>query len=159
MRRSHLNSPTDSSYEYFYQDQDFPVVKYLREPLYFEVSLESSDPNLELVLENCWATLHEDRTSTPSWDIIINGLVSTMLSLEAFSLKLSFYLNLSPSCENKDDSYFTTFHPVVSDTRVVFPSHYKHFSLKMFTFIRDDVVLTDQVRTAANIAGCTGLHV
>lgn len=65
-------SPADPSYEYFYQD--FPVVKYLREPLYFEVALDSSDPNLELVLENCWATAHEDRASTPSWDIIVDGL-------------------------------------------------------------------------------------
>lgn len=67
-------SPTDSSYEHFYQDEDFPVIKYLREPLYFEVALDSTDPSLELVLENCWATLHEDRASTPSWDIIVDGL-------------------------------------------------------------------------------------
>lgn len=68
---------TDSSYEYFYQEQDYPVVKYLREPLYFEVALESTDSKLELILENCWATTNEDRTSTPSWDIIVDGLVST----------------------------------------------------------------------------------
>lgn len=48
-------------------------MKYLREPLYFEVALESSDPNLELVLENCWATLQQDGASTPSWDIIVDG--------------------------------------------------------------------------------------
>lgn len=65
--------PTDSSYKYFYQEQDFPVAKYLREPLYFEVALDSSDPNLELVLENCWATLQQDGASTPSWDIIVDG--------------------------------------------------------------------------------------
>lgn len=53
---------------------------------------------------------------------------------------------MSPSCENKDDSYSTTFHPVLSDSRVPIPSHFKHFSVKMFTFIRDEDVLEDQVR-------------
>ena len=48
-------------------------MKYLRQPLYFEVELmQSTDPQLELILENCWATLQEDRTSLPSWDIIVD---------------------------------------------------------------------------------------
>lgn len=32
--------------------------------------MQSTDPHLELILENCWATVAEDRTSLPSWDII-----------------------------------------------------------------------------------------
>lgn len=141
------NSPTDSSYEYFYQDQDFPVVKYLREPLYFEVALESSDLKLALVLDNCWATLHKDRASTPSWDIIVDGLSIYQHLYKAFLPKNEFLLKLSPSCENKDDIYSTTFLPVVSDARVAIPSHYKHFSVQMFTFIMDEKVSKDQVRT------------
>ncbi|XP_051792634.1 zona pellucida protein AX 1 [Acanthochromis polyacanthus] len=112
----------DSSYDDFYQGQDFPIVKYLRQPLYFEVELmQSSDPHLELILENCWATLQEDRMSLPSWDIIVD------------------------SCGNRDDSYMTTFHPVVSDTRVAVPSHIKRFSMKMFAFIKDEAVLKDEI--------------
>uniref|UniRef100_A0AAQ5Y1K4 ZP domain-containing protein n=1 Tax=Amphiprion ocellaris TaxID=80972 RepID=A0AAQ5Y1K4_AMPOC len=112
----------DASYDHFYEGQDFPVVKYLRQPLYFEVELmQSSDPHLELILENCWATLQEDRTSLPSWDIIVD------------------------SCENSDDSYTTTFHPVMSDTRVAVPSHVKRFSIKMFAFIKDEAVLKDEI--------------
>uniref|UniRef100_A0A3Q1GQ48 Zona pellucida protein AX 1 n=1 Tax=Acanthochromis polyacanthus TaxID=80966 RepID=A0A3Q1GQ48_9TELE len=110
-----------SSYDDFYQGQDFPIVKYLRQPLYFEVELmQSSDPHLELILENCWATLQEDRMSLPSWDIIVD-------------------------CGNRDDSYMTTFHPVVSDTRVAVPSHIKRFSMKMFAFIKDEAVLKDEI--------------
>lgn len=60
-------------------------------------------------------------------------------------------LKLSPSCENKDDSYSSTFLPVVSDARVSIPLHYKHFSVQMFTFIRDEEVLKDQVRTTADV--------
>lgn len=67
-------SPPDSSYQLFYQAEDYPVVKYLRQPLYFEVELiEFTDTNLELIVEKCWATLEEDRTSLPSWDIIVDG--------------------------------------------------------------------------------------
>ncbi|XP_056292574.1 uncharacterized protein LOC130207868 [Pseudoliparis swirei] len=112
----------DSSYTLFYHAVDFPVVKYLRQPLYFEVELvEATDPNLELILENCWATLDEDRTSLPSWDIIID------------------------SCANPDDSYVTVFHPVVRDASVLVPSHIKRFSMKMFTFTKDEAVLKNEI--------------
>ncbi|KAM8832949.1 uncharacterized protein AB9W97_003803 isoform 2-T2 [Spinachia spinachia] len=112
----------DSAYQLFYQAEDYPVVKYLRQPLYFEVALiESTDPNLELIVEKCWATLDEDRTSLPSWDVIVDG------------------------CENPDDIYVTVFHPVVSDSRVLFPSHIKRFSMKMFTFTKEKAVQKDEI--------------
>uniref|UniRef100_A0A674EBE3 Zona pellucida protein AX 1 n=1 Tax=Salmo trutta TaxID=8032 RepID=A0A674EBE3_SALTR len=112
----------DSSYALFYQNEDYPVEKYLRQPLYFEVELmQSTDPQIEVVLENCWATLHKDRTSLPSWDLIVD------------------------SCENLDDLYLTVFHPVVADTRVQVPAHIKRFSINMFTFTKDDAVLKEQI--------------
>ncbi|XP_056284891.1 uncharacterized protein LOC130203019 [Pseudoliparis swirei] len=112
----------DSSYKLFYRAEDYPVVKYLRQPLYFEVELvESTDPNLELILENCWATLDDDRTALPSWDIIVD------------------------SCENSDDSYVTIFHPVMSNARVLVPSHIKRFSMKMFTFTKAEEVLKNEI--------------
>lgn len=40
----------------------------------------------------------------------------------------------------------TIFHPVVSDARVSVPSHVKRFSIKMFTFTRDEDVLKDEVQ-------------
>ncbi|XP_039981513.1 uncharacterized protein LOC120789089 [Xiphias gladius] len=121
----------DSSYKIFYQAEDYPVEKYLRQPLYFEVALmQSTDPQLELILENCWATLHEDRTSLPSWDIIVD------------------------SCENHDDSYVTTFHPIVSDDRVAVPSHIKRFSMKMFTFTKDEEVLKDEIYVHCDAVIC-----
>lgn len=122
-------------------------MKYLRESLYFEVALESTDASLELVLDNCWATLHEDRASTPSWDIIVDGLsIYQVLVTFHTSFPKTEVLLMSPSCENKDDGYSTTFHPVLSDSRVAIASHFKHFSVKMFTFIRDEDVLENQVR-------------
>ncbi|KAK5930031.1 hypothetical protein CesoFtcFv8_000284 [Champsocephalus esox] len=121
----------DPSYGLFYQAEDYPVVKYLQQPLYFEVELmHSTDPHLELIAENCWATLYEDRTSLPSWDIIVDG------------------------CENRNDSYATIFHPVVSDSKVLVPSHIKRFSVKMFTFTKDDEVLKDQIYVHCDAVIC-----
>ncbi|XP_068593436.1 uncharacterized protein [Cebidichthys violaceus] len=127
----HMRLAQDSSYDLFYQAEDYPVVRYLRQPLYFEVELiESIDPNLELIVEKCWATLYEDRTSLPSWDIIVDG------------------------CENPDDSYVTIFHPVVSDARVLVPSHIKRFSIKMFAFTKEDAVLEDEIYVHCDAAIC-----
>ncbi|XP_077567649.1 zona pellucida protein AX 1 [Stigmatopora nigra] len=121
----------DSSYYYFYQVEDYPVVKHLREPLYFEVELtRSHDPSLELILESCWATANEDRNTLPSWDIIIN------------------------TCENKDDGYVTLFHAVSSDARVDIPSHFKRFSIKMFTFTKEDEILKDEIYVHCNAVVC-----
>lgn len=66
-------------YDFFFHDDEYPVSRFLRQPLYFEVGLlQSSDQRLELILENCWATANEDRNSLPSWDIIVNGYESKM---------------------------------------------------------------------------------
>ncbi|CAN9507880.1 unnamed protein product [Ophioblennius macclurei] len=121
----------DSSYKTFYQAEDYPVTKLLRQPLYFEVALmQSADPQLELFLHNCWATLQEDRTSLPSWDIIVD------------------------TCENPEDVSATLFHPVAVDARVEFPAHIKRFSMKMFTFIKDDQVLKDQIYVHCDAVIC-----
>ncbi|XP_071000488.1 zona pellucida sperm-binding protein 4-like [Oncorhynchus clarkii lewisi] len=64
----------DASYNTFHQEEDYPVVRYLRQPLHFEVELtRSSDPKVALVLDHCWATLNENRGSRPRWNLIING--------------------------------------------------------------------------------------
>ncbi|KAM8846138.1 zona pellucida protein AX 1 [Synchiropus picturatus] len=120
----------DSSYNVFYQAEDYPVVKYLRQPLFFEVELLQSDQNLVLVLENCWATLYEDRTSVPSWDLVVNR------------------------CENRDDSYITRFHPVAADSRISIPAHIKRFSFNMFTFAQDNEVLRSQIYVHCDAAVC-----
>lgn len=58
----------------FYNTEDYPLAKYLQEPLYFEVELMGSkNPQVSLELENCWATLGSNRTSQPRWNLIVNG--------------------------------------------------------------------------------------
>ncbi|MGH0189054.1 UNVERIFIED_CONTAM: hypothetical protein FKN15_033075, partial [Acipenser sinensis] len=114
----------DSTYNDFYGAQDYPVVKYLQRPLYFEVELLfSRDPQAELFLENCWATYSADRNS-------------------------------SPNCENSADEYLTIFHPVSSNARVLFPSHLKRFEVKMFSFTSGQDALKGQIYFHCSVVIC-----
>ncbi|KAJ0061136.1 hypothetical protein NL108_008820, partial [Boleophthalmus pectinirostris] len=117
----HMRLAKDSSYRWFYQPDEFPVSKVLKESVYVEVSLDSSsDPRLELVLDSCWATSSPDRSSVPRWDIIVD------------------------TCENPEDRYLTQLLPVQKDSSVQIPGHVKRFIIKMFTFTREDQVLQEQ---------------
>uniref|UniRef100_A0A674EN10 Uncharacterized LOC115195758 n=1 Tax=Salmo trutta TaxID=8032 RepID=A0A674EN10_SALTR len=121
----------DASYNTFYQEEDYPVVKYLKQPLHFEVELtRSSDPKVVLMLDHCWATLNEDRDSRPRWNLIING------------------------CENPEDPYRVVFHPVVADARVHFPPHVKRFEVHMFSFAEDAVEPRGQVFVHCDVVIC-----
>ncbi|XP_058861846.1 zona pellucida sperm-binding protein 2-like [Acipenser ruthenus] len=121
----------DSTYNDFYGARDYPVVKYLRRPLYFEVELlYSRDPQAELFLENCWATYSVDRNSSPKWDVVVD------------------------SCENSADEYLTIFHPVSSNARVLFPSHLKRFEVKMFSFTSGRDALKGQIYFHCSVVIC-----
>ncbi|XP_012724484.3 uncharacterized protein LOC105930698 isoform X2 [Fundulus heteroclitus] len=108
----------DDSYSKLQNFEDYPIAKYLQQPLYFEVELlKSANPLVSLELENCWATQQEDRTSQPRWNLIING------------------------CPNPVDPYQVVYHPVWADARVRYPSHFKRFEVQMFAFAdgKDDL--------------------
>ncbi|XP_036943052.1 uncharacterized protein LOC119012925 [Acanthopagrus latus] len=112
----------DDSYSTFYTSDDYPIIKYLQQPLYFEVELtRSSNPQLSLELENCWATLNEDRTTQPRWNLLING------------------------CVNPVDPSQVILHPVWADGRVQYPSHFKRFEVNMFAFAEDQDNLSQQL--------------
>ncbi|MGH0162781.1 UNVERIFIED_CONTAM: hypothetical protein FKN15_053369 [Acipenser sinensis] len=121
----------DSTYNDFYGAWDYPVVKFLRRPLYFEVELlYSRNPQAELFLENCWATYSADRNSLPKWDVVVD------------------------SCENSADEYLTIFHPVSSNARVLFPSHLKRFEVKMFSFTSGRDALKGQIYFHCSVVIC-----
>ncbi|NXH16959.1 ZP2 protein, partial [Bucco capensis] len=110
----------EKSYSDPYQESEYPVVKYLREALYFEVELlQPKDARLELNLSDCWATNSQSQDSFPQWPILING------------------------CENSEDSYRTVFHKVNYSVRVKFPQHLKRFEVRMFTFVQGTTLLQE----------------
>ncbi|XP_051952478.1 zona pellucida sperm-binding protein 4-like [Xyrauchen texanus] len=102
----------DAAYTSYYSDSDYPVTKVLRDPVYVEVNvLERTDPNIVLTLGRCWATSTPDPLSLPQWDLLVNG------------------------CPYQDDRYLTTLVPVDVSSGLQFPTHYKRFIVKMFTFV------------------------
>ncbi|NXW57653.1 ZP2 protein, partial [Eurystomus gularis] len=110
----------EKSYSEPYQESEYPVVKYLREALYFEVELlQPKDARLELNLDDCWATNSQNQGSLPQWLILING------------------------CENSEDSYKTIFHEVNYSLRVKLPQHLKRFEVRMFAFVQGTTLLQE----------------
>ncbi|XP_069089439.1 zona pellucida sperm-binding protein 2-like [Pleurodeles waltl] len=104
-----LNLFPDDSYNTPYSISQYPVVKLLREPVYLEVQLlNRNDPNLELMLNDCWATSQEDPTSQPRWNVVVDG------------------------CDFKNDNYRTLFHSV---GQVSYPNYRKRFEVKTFAFV------------------------
>ncbi|XP_065689542.2 zona pellucida sperm-binding protein 2-like [Patagioenas fasciata] len=125
----------DKSYSEPYQKLEYPVVKYLREALYFEVELlQPKDERLELNLHDCWATNSQSQDSLPQWPILING------------------------CENSKDSYRTVFHEVDYSLRVKFPQHLKRFAVIMFTFVQGTTLLQEQLYFHCSVMICSTMQ-
>ncbi|KAF4107689.1 zona pellucida sperm-binding protein 4-like [Onychostoma macrolepis] len=102
----------DEAYTSYYSDADYPVTKVLREPVYVEVRImERTDPNIFLMLGHCWSTSTPSPLSLPQWDLLVDG------------------------CPYQDDRYLTTLVPVTGSSGLQFPTHYKRFVVKMFTFV------------------------
>uniref|UniRef100_A0A3B4UZJ0 Zona pellucida sperm-binding protein 4 n=1 Tax=Seriola dumerili TaxID=41447 RepID=A0A3B4UZJ0_SERDU len=119
----------DVAYSSFYTEADYPVTKVLRDPVYVEVQLlEKTDPNLVLTLGRCWTTTSSNPHSLPQWDILIDG------------------------CPYRDDRYLSSLVPV-SHSGLAFPSHYRRFLFKMFTFVDPSslVPLKEQVMNISSV--------
>uniref|UniRef100_A0A8C3S5P6 Zona pellucida sperm-binding protein 4 n=1 Tax=Chelydra serpentina TaxID=8475 RepID=A0A8C3S5P6_CHESE len=107
-----LRIATEQGYGSYYEDRDYPVVKVLRDPIYVEVRiLQRTDPNLILVLHQCWSTPSANPQQQPQWPILVDG------------------------CPYTGDNYQTQLVPVGAATRLQFPSHYQRFIISTFTFV------------------------
>lgn len=68
-----------------------------------------------------------------------------MISRLDHNTYLTLILCFTISCANPADRYQIVFYPVVPDARVRYPSHVRRFKIEMFTFVKDDVPLHEQV--------------
>ncbi|KAJ1140906.1 hypothetical protein NDU88_007243 [Pleurodeles waltl] len=115
-----LNLFPDRSFTQAYSESQYPVTKILGQPIFLEVQLlNHHDPNIELKLNDCWATSSLDPTSKPRWDIIVDG------------------------CGYQHDNYKTVLHFV--DRQVQYPTHRKRFEVKTFAFVSGNARLASLV--------------
>ena len=58
-----------------YMKDDFPVDVLLRKPLFFEVSVTSTDKKLSIMADRCYATPTQDEKSAVNYEFIKKGYV------------------------------------------------------------------------------------
>ena len=68
-----LNMFPDKRFVSPYMKSDFPVAVVLRKLLFFEVSVESSDKQLSIIADRCFATPTQDRKSALKYEFIAKG--------------------------------------------------------------------------------------
>ncbi|NXP44472.1 ZP1 protein, partial [Heliornis fulica] len=129
-----LRIATDETYSSYHADGDFPLVRVLRDPVYVEVRLlHKTDPNLVLVLHQCWASPSADATAEPQWPILVDG------------------------CPFAGDNYRTQLVPVgPASPQLPFPSHYQRFAISTFTFVEPPTmaVLEGEVYISCSASVC-----
>ncbi|XP_031470026.1 zona pellucida sperm-binding protein 1 isoform X1 [Phasianus colchicus] len=129
-----LRIATDESYSSYHPDTDYPLVKVLRDPIYVEVRLlQKTDPNLVLVLHQCWAAPSTSPVAEPQWPILVDG------------------------CPFAGDNYRTQLVPVGPATlQLPFPSHYQRFAISTFAFVDSPsmVVLEGEVYIMCSASVC-----
>uniref|UniRef100_A0A8C3T501 Zona pellucida sperm-binding protein 1 n=1 Tax=Chelydra serpentina TaxID=8475 RepID=A0A8C3T501_CHESE len=132
--RLELRIATDVSYGSYLTERDHPVVKVLRDPVYVEVRiLQRTDPNLVLVLHQCWATPSANPLDQPQWPILVDG------------------------CPFLGDNYRTQLVPMgPASSELPFPTHHQRFVLSTFAFVDSaQMVLEGLVYIFCSASACS----
>lgn len=66
--------PADETFRSYYREEEYPIMRLLREPVPVEVRLlQRTDPSLVLLLHQCWATPGANPFQQPQWPILSDG--------------------------------------------------------------------------------------
>ncbi|XP_025213558.1 zona pellucida sperm-binding protein 1 [Theropithecus gelada] len=108
--RLELRIAKDETFSSYYGEDDYPIVRLLREPVHVEVRLlQRTDPNLVLLLHQCWGAPSANPFQQPQWPILSDG------------------------CPFEGDSYRTQM--VALDGATPFQSHYQRFTVATFALL------------------------
>ncbi|KAM7329916.1 hypothetical protein ACRRTK_011529 [Alexandromys fortis] len=109
--RLELRIAKDKTFSSFYQENDYPIVRLLQEPVHVEIRLlQRTDPSLVLVLHQCWATPTASPFQQPQWPILSDG------------------------CPFRGDNYRTQM-VALDRTELPFWSHYQRFTVATFNLL------------------------
>ena len=80
----------DSTFVSPYMKDDFPVAVVLRKRLFFEVSVTSTDRQLSILADRCYATPNQDRTNPVKYEFIREGYVDQLAIPYCVSCQIYF---------------------------------------------------------------------
>ncbi|XP_015222846.2 zona pellucida sperm-binding protein 4-like [Lepisosteus oculatus] len=107
-----LRIAKDESYSSYHPSSEDLVTLELQQPVPVEVRMVGrTDPNIHLILDDCWATATPSPFSNPHWNLLIDG------------------------CPPNEDLNSTKLIPVAVSQELRYPGHYKRFQTKMFAFL------------------------
>ncbi|XP_019609545.2 zona pellucida sperm-binding protein 1 [Rhinolophus sinicus] len=109
--RLELRIAKDETFRSYYREEEYPILRLLREPVPVEVRLlQRTDPSLVLVLHQCWATPGTNPFQQPQWPILSDG------------------------CPFHGDNYKTQM-IALDNAKLPFPSHYQRFTIATFALL------------------------
>ncbi|XP_047374137.1 zona pellucida sperm-binding protein 1 isoform X3 [Sciurus carolinensis] len=109
--RLELRIAKDETFRSYHGQDDYPLVRLLREPVHVEVRLlRRTDPRLVLVLHQCWATPGPNPFQQPQWPLLSDG------------------------CPFEGDSYRTQM-VALDRADLPFQSHYQRFTVATFALL------------------------
>ncbi|KAM5317316.1 zona pellucida sperm-binding protein 1 [Glossophaga mutica] len=109
--RLQLRIAKDETFQSYYEEKDYPIVRLLLEPVPVEVRLlQRADPRLVVTLHRCWATPSANPFQQPQWPILSDG------------------------CPFEGDNYRTRM-VALDGVRPPFPTHYQRFTVATFAFL------------------------
>lgn len=132
MLRAQMRFATDSSFRNFYKIQAPPVMHGLGEPVFVEVFvLKHEDKDLELVLNDCWATPSPDPHDELRWTLLHRGR------------------------PRQDDDYSVEVLEVRPGDGVKYPKLHKWLKITMFSFVESEDIY-DSVYLHCDAEVCKG---
>ncbi|XP_060799718.1 zona pellucida sperm-binding protein 4-like [Neoarius graeffei] len=132
MLRAQMRFATDSSFRSFYKIQAHPVMHTLGDPVFVEVFvLKHEDKDLELVLNECWATSSPDPHDELRWNLLHKG------------------------CPRQDDDYKVEVLEVRPGDIVKYPKLHKWLKITMFSFVESED-LYDSIYLHCDAEVCKG---